>query len=109
MSDPADECSTTDDDHLPLSITHARDIIAFAGKVEQDYRFLTYRFKAEPEEIEARMYLDDPWAVSIVSPIDNVTIPHDVLAYLQKRFRLIRQPGGPDGYIEVWSKPSRSP
>jgi hypothetical protein len=104
MSDANDGYLTTDDDDLPLSITHARDTIIFAGKVEQDYRFLTYRFKAASGNVEARMYLDDPWTVSIIEPLMSVPLPADVLAYLQKRFRLIQQLGGPDGYAEIWSR-----
>jgi hypothetical protein len=108
MSYVADESQTTDDDHLPLSIKHARDTIIVAGKVEQDYRFLTYQFKAEGGEVEARMYLDDPWSVSIITPVVGSTLPVDVLAYLQKRFNLIQQLGGPDGTTDIWSKPKRT-
>jgi hypothetical protein len=104
MSDTADVCQTTDDDDLPLSITHSRDTIIFAGKVEQDYRFLIYRFKAASGDVEARMYLDDPWTVSIITPMFVTTIPPDVLGYLKKRFNLIKQLGGTDGYTEIWSK-----
>jgi hypothetical protein len=59
MTEITDYGMTTDDDDLPLSITHSRDTISFAGKVEQDYRFLVYRFKVEGEVVEARMYLDE--------------------------------------------------
>jgi hypothetical protein len=104
MSEVTDDGTTTDDDDLPLSIAHSRDTIIFAGKVEQDYRFLTYRFKAAGGDVEARMYLDDPWTVSITAPMLVTTLPPDVLGYLKKRFNLIKQLGGPDGYIEIWSK-----
>jgi hypothetical protein len=105
MSEVTDYGMTTDDDDLPLSITHARDTIIFAGKVEQDYRFLIYRFKAEGSDVEARMYLDEPWTVSITTPVFDTAVPPDVLAYLKKRFNLVRQLGGPDGYADIWSKP----
>jgi hypothetical protein len=105
MSAADNACQTTDDDDLPVSITHARDTIIFAGRVEQDYRFLTYRFAGEGVEVEARMYLDDPWTVSVSLPVVGTAIPPQVLAYLQKRFNLVRQLGGPDGYNEIWSKP----
>jgi hypothetical protein len=80
---------STDDDHLPLSITHSRDTIAFDGKIEQDYRFLDYRFKGRDGDIIARMYLDDPWTVSIIEPMNCETLDADIQAYLQKRFKLI--------------------
>ena len=89
---------TTDDDDLPISIRHQRDTIIDDGKLEQDYRFLTYRFAAADGEIEARAYLDDIWQVSITAPIDLPSLPVDVLAYLQRRFRVIKQLGGQDGY-----------
>jgi hypothetical protein len=54
------------------------------------------------------MYLDDPWSVSIITPVVGSTLPVDVLAYLQKRFNLIQQLGGPDGTTDIWSKPKRT-
>jgi hypothetical protein len=98
------EFETTDDDDLPLSIQHQRDRILIDGTLDQDYRFLTYRFAAANGEIEARTYLDDIWEVSITEPIDIPELPADVLAYLQKRFRVIKQLGGPDGYRVTWEK-----
>jgi hypothetical protein len=109
MSEITDYGMTTDDDDLPISITHSRDTIMFAGKVEQDYRFLTYRFKGENREVEARMYLDEPWVVSVTTPIDWDASETEVLAYLKKRFNIIRQLGWPDGYIEIWSKSGGQP
>jgi hypothetical protein len=96
--------SAPEDDDLPLSITHHRDIIAFGGSVEQDYRFLVYRFASEHGEIEARTYLDDIWEVSITSPIDLSALPPDVEAYLRHRFNVIQQMGGPDGYRVIWRR-----
>jgi hypothetical protein len=92
---------TTDDDDLPLSIRHQRDVIIFGGQVEQDYRFLTYRFASQDGEIEARAYLDDVWEVTIIAPIDMPALPADMMAYLQKRFHFIEQMGGPDGYRAI--------
>jgi hypothetical protein len=97
----------TDDDSLPISITHSRDTIMFDGKLEQDYRFLNYRFRSPNGEIVARVYLDDVWEVSIAEPVDIVALPDDVMAYLQKRFRLIKQLGGSDGYRVIWRKPGK--
>jgi hypothetical protein len=105
MSEATDYGITTDDDDLPLSITHARDTIIFDGKVKQDYRFLSYRFKGRDGEIVARMYLDEPRTVSITEPMNCEALDADILAYLQKRFNLIRRLGGPDGYIDMWVKP----
>ncbi len=109
MDDSTVEWDTTNDDDLPISIKHQRDTIIIDGKVDQDYRFLTYRFAASEGEIEARAYLDDIWEVSITAPIDLPALPDDVLAYLQRRFRLIKQLGGPEGYRTLWQvkQPSR--
>jgi hypothetical protein len=95
---------TTDDDDLPLSITHSRDMIFFDGKLEQDYRFLIYRFAAPDGVISARVYLDDMWQVSITEPLHIPALPDDVAAYLKKRFNVIKQLGGPEGYRIIWSK-----
>ncbi len=103
MDQPVTDFETTDDD-LPISIQHLRDIMIVDGKVEYDYRYLTYCFAAADGEIEARTYLDDIWEVSITAPIDLPSLPADVLAYLQRRFRLIKQLGGPDGYRIMWQK-----
>jgi hypothetical protein len=99
-----DGFQSTDDNNLPIFITHERDTIVFDGKIEQDYRFLVYLFKGQGRQIEARMYLDDPWVVSVTAPIDWDGAEADVLAYLQERFNTIRQLGGPDGYRTIWEK-----
>jgi hypothetical protein len=106
MPESGEPLLTTDDD-LPLSITHSRDMIIFDGQIEQDYRFLNYRFKGRDGDIIARMYLDDPWTVSIIEPMNCETLDADILAYLQKRFNLIRCYAGPDGYIDMFAKPKR--
>jgi hypothetical protein len=98
---------STDDDQLPIAITHSRDRIILSGTMQQDHRFLNYRFKGREGEIVARMYLDDPCTVSIVEPMNCDTLDADILAYLQRRFNLIRCFGGPDGYIDMWVKPKR--
>jgi hypothetical protein len=92
---------TADDDDLPLSIVHSRDTIIINGKVDQDYRFLTYKFA---EGVEMRAYLDDIWEVSILAPADGRSIDASVMAYLQRRFNVIKQLGGPDGYEIIWEK-----
>jgi hypothetical protein len=89
MPESDDGFNSTDDDLLPIGITHSRDMIIFDGKVEQDYRFLDYRFKGRDSDIVARMYLDDPWTVSIIEPMNCETLDADILAYLQRRFNLI--------------------
>jgi hypothetical protein len=88
----------TDDDAVPLSIVHSRDTIIIDGTIDQDYRFLVYRFAGG---VEARMYLDDAWEVSITAPIDTA-VPPPVMTYLQRRFRCVKQLGGPDGYRILW-------
>jgi hypothetical protein len=107
MTESGEPLSLTEDDDLPVSITHSRDTIIFDGKVEQDYRFLNYRFKGRDGDIIARMYLDDPWIVSIVEPMNCEPLDAHILAYLQSRFNEIRCFGGPDGYIDMWVKPKR--
>jgi hypothetical protein len=104
MIDELDGSHSTEDDDLPLSITHSRDTIVVGGKLEQDYRFLNYRFRGTAGEIVARVYLDDVWEVSITEPMNLLELPPDVSDYLQKRFRVIKQLGGPDGYRTIWRK-----
>jgi hypothetical protein len=94
----------TDDDDLPIAITHARDTIVLGGQLEQDYRFLNYRFRGHTGEIVARVYLDDVWEISITEPVDLAALPDDVMAYLQKRFRVIKQLSGAEGYRVIWRK-----
>jgi hypothetical protein len=102
LAEELDGSFQTDDDDLPIAITHSRDTIMFGGKLEQDYRFLNYRFRGAVGEIVARVYLDDVWEVSITAPTDVAALPEDVMAYLQKRFRVIKQLGGSDGYHVIW-------
>lgn len=90
--------STDEDDGLPFSIVHSRDTIVIDGQVDQDYRFLDYSFEGG---VTARMYLDDPWEVTITAPIDG-PVPEAVMAYLQRRFAIIRRPGD-EGYQVVWA------
>jgi hypothetical protein len=104
MAEESDSDFPNKDDYLPISITHSRDVISFDGKVEQDYRFLTYRFKGNDAEIVARVYFDDPWRLSITSPMFDAPIPDEALTYMQRRFRIITQLGGADGYAELWSE-----
>lgn len=101
MSDDQDEGMSTDDNDLPLSITHARDTIIFARRVEQDYNFFDYRFRGTTGDVVARMYLDTPALIAITAPLYPTLIPDDVMAYLRKRFATIQQFGGPDGYTEL--------
>jgi hypothetical protein len=105
MSDSSEPVRKTDDDDLPVSITHSRDTITFAGTVAQDYRYLTYHFGSAMGGVEATMYLDDPWTVTITLPPAGTPIPDAVLAYFVNRFTLVQQLGGPDGPAELWSKP----
>jgi hypothetical protein len=108
MTEESDSDFPTSDDDLPISIVHSRDVICFDGKVEQDYRFLTYRFKENDAEIVARVYFDDPWRISITAPMFDAPIPDEVLLYMKRRFRIITQLGGADGYAEIWSEKSES-
>ncbi len=96
--------STKDDAPLQVQIEHHRDVIAFGGKVEQDYRFLKYSFAHSAGNVIARAYLDDIWEVSILEPQAIAAIPDDVLEYLKRRFNVIKQLGGPEGYTLIWKK-----
>jgi hypothetical protein len=107
MIDDPEGSHSTEDDDLPISITHSRDTIMFGGKLEQDYRFLNYRFPGPSGDIVARVYFDDVWEVSITEPMGPQTLPDDVMAYLQSRFREIKQLGGPNGYTTIWRKQGR--
>jgi hypothetical protein len=90
------------DDDLPISIILSRDAIIFDDKLEQDYWFLTYRFRCPSGDILTRVYLNDVWEVSITEPTE-VTLPtQTVIAHLQKHFRLIKQLGGANGYYVIW-------
>jgi hypothetical protein len=82
VTDLPDGGAPTDDDNLPLSITHSRDIIAFGGKIEQDYRFLNYRFRAADGDNVARATLDDIWEVSILEGGESPPWPLEVNTYL---------------------------
>ena len=104
MSDQLEGSFQTDDDDLPLSITHSRDTIMFGGKLDQDYRFLIYRFRGPSGDIHARAYLDDIWEVSILNGETETTLPADVMGYLQGRFNVIKVLGGSNGYTTIWHK-----
>jgi hypothetical protein len=104
MNDLGVGYEAADDNDLPISIQHHREKILIDGKLVQDYRFLIYRFQASPSKIQARTYLDDASEISITEPIEILALPADIMAYLQKRFRLIKQLGGPDGYRMIWEE-----
>jgi hypothetical protein len=93
-----------EDDRLPLEILHKRDTIISEGKIEQDYRFLDYRFKGSTGEVSARMYLDDCWSVSVFGETEDMIIDNAILDYLKRRFRTIKRLGGPEGYTLLWEK-----
>lgn len=105
MAGLTEDCPTTDDDALPVSITHSRDMIIFGGKLEQDYNFLIYRFSGSQGDIQARMYLDTWREVSVFPAVADGMIDEPVMAYLQKRFDRIQKFGGPEGYTLLWEKP----
>ena len=103
MSDDFDQSFfTRDDPEIDVAISHDRDLIAFGGKVEQDYRYLNYVFSCPEGDVEARMYLDDAWKIKVTVPVFGGSIPGSVVDYLKRRFTSIWQLGGPDGYAVVW-------
>jgi hypothetical protein len=95
---------TMDDPQLDVVIEHHRDVIAFDGRVEQDYRYLNYKFAHKECPVEATTYLDDVWICSVTVPPYPALIPQAVLHYLQQRFNVIRQLGGSSGHVEIWKK-----
>jgi hypothetical protein len=102
-----DMMNTRDDPPLKVVIEHHRDVIAFGGKVEQDYRFLNYKFSHKQGNVEATTYLDDVWNCSITEPLHPAAIPNEIMHYLQRRFNVIAQLGGSNGYVEIWKKKKR--
>lgn len=102
-NDLSESFFTRDDPEIAVVITHNRDLIAFDGKVEQDYRFLNYVFTEPTGNVEACMYLDDTRRIQITVPLVGTAVHVSVLAYLQRRFDHISQLGGPEGYITLWS------
>jgi hypothetical protein len=93
---------TDDDDDLPVLIRHSRDQVIIDGELHQDYNFLVYTFDGDSGEVTARTYLDNIWEVSILSPMFGEAVDAAVLRYLQRRFGLIKQLGGPEGYTVLW-------
>jgi hypothetical protein len=99
----------TDFDSTPVVITHHRDTIYIDGKIEQDYRFLNYTFECATGTQSARVYFDDPWEVSILEPIlqDGMSaLDPEFVRYLKRRFNIIKQLGGPEGYTVLWQAKS---
>jgi hypothetical protein len=109
MDDDFNECIfTSDDPYIAVTISHERDKLVFGGKVEQDYRFMTYVFPDPAGTVEACMYLDDERNVTITLPLYPIPIPTPVLRYLQRRFHTIDQLGGSNGNVEIWKwEPSK--
>jgi hypothetical protein len=107
LSDDFSECIfTSDDPEIVVTITHDRDLLVFGGKVEQDYRFLTYRFPDKGGDVVATVYLDDTHDIQITEPVYDKPIPERILFYMQRRFRAIDQLGGSNGYVKLWQAPS---
>jgi hypothetical protein len=102
-----DMMNTRDDPSLNVVIEHHRDVIAFGGKVQQDYRYLNYKFTHKKGDVEATTYLDDVWNCSITLPLYPAPISDDIMHYLQQRFKVISQLGGSQGYVEIWKKKKR--
>ena len=92
---------TTEGDGTPFAMRHDRDFMMRGEQVEQDYNFITYFFGDPEKPVQARIYLDDPSAVSVI-PVDQAScIPDEVMLFLKKRFRKISVLGD-EGYTRVW-------
>jgi hypothetical protein len=109
MSDDFSECIFTEDDpEVEVTISHHRDMLVFGGKIEQDYRFLTYLFPNAAGDVVATVYLDDAHCIRITGPVFGNPIPEKIFFYMQRRFGEISQLGGSNGYVELWkSKPPK--
>jgi hypothetical protein len=103
----ADMMRTMDDPPLNVVIEHHRDVIAFGGKVHEDYRYLNYKFTLAANVVEATTYLDDVWICSVTAPPYPAPIPGEIMHYLQQRFNIIRQLGGSNGHVEIWKRKKR--
>jgi hypothetical protein len=99
----SESISTSEDPGIAVHIEHHRDRLVFDGKVEQDYRFITYCFPDRQGEVTARTYLDEAATVSILAPLAPAEIHEDVLRYLQQRFDRITQLGQ-NGYADIWRR-----
>jgi hypothetical protein len=98
---------TSDDTAIDVKIAHHRDKLVFGGKVEQDYRFVTYSFTGKAGNVHATMYLDDTRRIRITEPIYSQPIPEPVMHYLSRRFQIIEQLGGSNGYVQIWKEKKR--
>jgi acetoacetate decarboxylase len=108
MDDDFSQCIfTADDPVIAVKIVHHRDRLVFGGKVEQDYRFITYEFKTAEGDVSATMYLDDTHSVRITAPVYSQPIPEPVFYYLSRRFYTIEQLGGSNGYVQIWKAKKR--
>lgn len=100
----------SEDPISPVRITHGCDQLWRGDRLEQRYNFLDYEFETEAHRYRARAYLDDIQTVSIFGPFEKATtiltaavgveIDHRVLAYLRRRYAVIKKPS-PDGYVPV--------
>jgi hypothetical protein len=108
MDDDFSQCIfTADDPEIAVIISHHRDKLVFGSKVEQDYRFINYEFENPAGNVSATMYLDDAHCVRITAPMYSQPIPEPVFHYLSRRFQIIEQLGGSNGYVQIWRAKKR--
>jgi hypothetical protein len=102
-----------DADGAPNSIEHNTDYMVFEGSApEFYYNFLEYKWETAGGLVNARAYLDDIQEVSIFA--DDLTLERlneerfaPIIRYLQRRFRVIKMFGAPDGYEVVYTRATK--
>jgi hypothetical protein len=102
-----------DADGAPNSIQHNTDYMIFDGRSPDFYyNFLEYNWETENGLVSARAYLDDIQEVSIFA--DDLTREmldearfSPIIRYLQRRYRVIKMFGAPEGYEVVYSRAAR--
>lgn len=91
------------DELAPVSIEHQVDEIWIEGRLEQRYNFIDYRFVVGEDRYRARTYLDDASEAAVFGPSDAAgqstgeTVDPRVLAYLRRRFAVLKRLGA-SGY-----------
>src|SRR5215467_9067677 len=97
-----------DDRIVPVRILHNSEQIWNGDELEQNYNYLVYEFETEQHFYTARSYLDDIREVFIFGPFEksvptvkelrDVPLDQRVLAYLRRRYFVIKQLGS-EGYV----------
>ncbi len=96
--------SDIDDDDLPVSIKHGRDICIENNHMICDYNFLDYRFNGQLSTVWASVYIRDMHHISIRFPSDEAFIDEEIMAHIQRRFEEIDILKEEQGYKRLWAR-----